>query len=196
MSSGFPRRLARLSLASMLVVAMAVSAQSDNRLEQIRRLARVEAQKVEADIRDAIKDAVSLIKTDPSTALEILEAASNTAEKNTALGETQRESLKKLVSGHIRDAKAAGGKSEAKEPDPAPRKEPKPRKDDERSRVTDQARDTIERRREGIRQSRDVRGKQAAERQKANDVNGTGCNAQKRREQERTSAVRVIFVSH
>src|SRR5215471_10713251 len=162
MSSPFPRRLACWSLASVLVFATVVSAQSDNRLEQIRRLNRVAAQKAEADIRDAVKEAVSLIKSDPSTALEILEAALNTAEKDTALSETQRDSLKKLVNGHIRDAKGAGGKSEAKEANTARQKEAKPRKDDERSRVADEARDTIERARAGIRQSREVRGKQAS----------------------------------
>ena len=37
-------------------------------MEQIKRLNRVAAQKAEADIRDALKEAVSLIKTDPSAA--------------------------------------------------------------------------------------------------------------------------------
>jgi hypothetical protein len=162
MSSAFPRRLACWSFASLLVIATVVSAQSDNRLEQIRRLKRVEAQKTEADIRDAVKEAVSLMKSDPSTALEILEAALNTAEKDPALSDTQRDALKKLVNGHIRDAKGAGGKSEAKEANTARQKEAKSRKDDERSRVADEARDTIERARAGIRQSREVRGKQAS----------------------------------
>jgi len=156
------RRLACWSLTSSLVLATAVSAQSDNRLEQIRRINRVAAQKAEADIRDAIKEAVSLIKTDPSTALEILEAALNTAEKDTALSDTQRDSLKKLVNGHIRDAKAAGGKSEAKEVDTARRTEVKPRKVEEGNGPAEEARRAIERARSGIRESREVRGKQAS----------------------------------
>ena len=162
MSSPFPRRLACWSLTSILVLSAAVSAQSDNRLEQIRRLNRVAAQKAEADIRDAVKEAVSLIKPDPSTALEILEAALNTAEKDTALSDTQRDSLKKLVNGHIRDAKAAGGKSEAKEVDTARRTEVKPRKVEEGNGPAEEARRAIERARSGIRESREVRGKQAS----------------------------------
>src|SRR5262245_29509742 len=100
------RRFASLAVASLLLFGITARAQSDNRLEQIKRLNKVAAQKAEVDIRDAVKEAVGLIKTDPSAALEILEAALHTAENDPALEDSQRIALKKLITTHVRDAKA------------------------------------------------------------------------------------------
>ncbi|HMF15148.1 MAG TPA: hypothetical protein VKE94_22690, partial [Gemmataceae bacterium] len=61
----FARRLAYLGVAALLVIVGSASAQSENRLDQIKRLNRVAAQKAEADIRDAVKEAVGLVKSDP-----------------------------------------------------------------------------------------------------------------------------------
>ena len=123
MSAAFPRRLPGLAVTFSLVLASVAAAQSENRLDQIKRLNKVAAQKADADIRDAVKEAVALIKTDPSTALEILEAALHTAENDPALEAGQRAALKKLITARIGDAKAAGGKSDAKETDTGRHKE-------------------------------------------------------------------------
>jgi len=157
------RRFASLAVASLLLFGITARAQSDNRLEQIKRLNKVAAQKAEVDIRDAVKEAVGLIKTDPSAALEILEAALHTAENDPALEDSQRIALKKLITTHVRDAKAAGGKSEAKEKDPAGRSDSKtavPRKDDESSQRINDLRDRFERTRAGIRERKELRGEQ------------------------------------
>lgn len=161
MSAAFARRFASLAAVSFLVLAGVVSAQSDNRLDQIKRLNKVAAQKAEADIRDAVKDAVALIKTDPSAALEFLEEALATAEKDPALEDAQRATLKRLINAHIRDAKAAGGKSETKEIDTPRRKEsPTPRKDDEAAKRMQELRERLDRTRDQLGQKRQLRGDQ------------------------------------
>ena len=161
MSAAFGRCLAVLSLAASLLSVGAISAQEDNRLEQIKRLNRVAAQKAEADIRDALKEAVSLIKTDPSAALEVFEAALHTVDNDPALEDAQRAALKKLVAAHIRDAKSAGGKSQAKETDAARRKEASaPRRDDEAAQRTKDIRDRLDRIRSQVRDKQDLRNDQ------------------------------------
>jgi hypothetical protein len=148
MSTAFPRRLACLAVASSLVFSGVVAAQSDNRLDQIKRLNKVAAQKADADIRDAVKEAVALIKSDPSAALEILDAALYTAENDPALENSQRVALKKLIAARISDAKAAGGKSDAKETDTARRKEGQiasQRSDDEGARRVEDVRNRLDR---------------------------------------------------
>jgi hypothetical protein len=163
MSIAFPSRLACWTLASVLLIVTVVSAQSDNPLERIRRLNQVAAQKADADIRQAVKEAIPLIKTDPSAALEALEEAILTAEKDTALSEAQRESLKRYIKAYIRDAKAAGGKSEAKETDSArPKKAVTSTKDDEARTRTDEVGKVFERTRNSIRESQKLRGQQSS----------------------------------
>ena len=58
MSATF-RRLSCFAIAVLILVPLAVQAQSGDRLEQIKRLNRVAAQKAEVDIRAAVKDAVA-----------------------------------------------------------------------------------------------------------------------------------------
>src|SRR5262249_42003972 len=120
-------------------------------------------QKAEADIRDAVKEAVGLVKSDPSGALEILDAALHTIENDPALEDSQRAALKKLVTARIRDAKAAGGKAEAKELDPDRPKQAsakRPAKDDEAAKRIDDLRSQFDRKREGIRDRKDLRNDQ------------------------------------
>ena len=74
MSTAFRASCAVLAV-SLLTVPLLAQTPASDRLEQIKRLNKVAAQKTEADIRDAVKEAAALIKTDPSAALEVLEAA-------------------------------------------------------------------------------------------------------------------------
>jgi hypothetical protein len=150
----FARRFVALVVVSLLVLAGAVAAQSGNRLDEIKRLNKVAGQKAEADIRDAIKEAVPLIKTDPSAALEILEAALHTAENASALDDAQRGTLKRLINARIRDAKAAGGKSETKDVDTVRRQEgPTARKDEEAAQSNKDLKDRLNRIRDRVRDS-------------------------------------------
>jgi hypothetical protein len=180
MSFASLRRLACISIATVLAFTTTVSAQSDNRLEQIKRLNRVAAQKAEADIRDLIKEAATLIKTDPSTALEVLESSIRTANEDTALSEAQRDSLKRLAKAHIRDAKAAGGKIDVKEKDTAVRKDAaRTRPDDEGSQRTREIADRLNRTRESLRETKELRNNQsrglsAAERDVGNSATPAG----------------------
>jgi hypothetical protein len=161
MPIAMPRSLACWSIAAILVLATSISAQSDNRLEQIKRLNRVAAQKTESDIRDLAKEAASVIKTDPSMALEVLEAAQKTVKEDTVLSDAQRDSLNRLLNTYIRDAKAAGGKIEVREKDAAVRKEvARPRQDDEGSQRTREIAERLNRTRDSLRESRDLRNKQ------------------------------------
>jgi hypothetical protein len=123
MSAASWRRFGCLAVVGALVFGVPAGAQSDNRLDQIKRLNRVAAQKAENDIREAIKEAAAVIKNDPTEALEILDAALHTVEKDPALDDAQRGTLKRLITQHIRDAKAAGAKTESKETDGPRRKE-------------------------------------------------------------------------
>jgi hypothetical protein len=152
MSAGCWRRFAYCAVIAFLVLGVSAGAQPDNnRLDQIKRLNKVASQKAESDIRDAIKEAVALIKNDPAEALEILDAALHTAEKDPALDDAQRGSLKRLITQHIRDAKAAGGKSDAKTTDTPRRKESStvtPRKDAEGVQRYEDLRDRLNRLRE------------------------------------------------
>ena len=85
MSAASWRRFGCLAVVGALVFGVPAGAQSDNRLDQIKRLNRVAAQKAENDIREAIKEAAAVIKNDPTEALEILDAALHTVEKDPAL---------------------------------------------------------------------------------------------------------------
>ena len=78
MSAAF-RRLSPFVITALIVLPVAVQGQSGDRLEQIKRLNRVAAQKAEADIRAAVQEALPLIKSNASGALEVLEAALHTA---------------------------------------------------------------------------------------------------------------------
>ena len=96
MSAAF-RRLSAFVITALIVLPVAVQGQSGDRLEQIKRLNRVAAQKAEADIRAAVQEALPLIKSNVSGALEVLEAALYTAENDPALEQVQRNSLKRLI---------------------------------------------------------------------------------------------------
>lgn len=150
------------ALTALILLGAPVLAQTpaNDRLEQIKRLNRVAAQKTEVDIRDAVKEAVALIKSDPSTALEVLEDALHTAETDPALDDAQRASLKKLIAGHIRDAKAKGGKSKsADKPEKKPA-QPARGQDDEASQRVRDIRERIDRNRDVLKQRREIRGEQ------------------------------------
>src|SRR5262249_51493807 len=154
------RRLTCFASAAFLLLPVVALSQSSDRLTQIKQLSRVAAQKAEADIRAAVKEAVPLIKTDPDGALEILEAALHTAENDPALEDAQRGSLKRLITPHLRDAKTAAGKSDKDDAESSPRKEratPQRRDDEGAQRIKD-VRDRIDRTRDQLREKREVRG--------------------------------------
>jgi hypothetical protein len=161
MSSAILRACSAVVVGSILVATLAAQTTSSSRLQQIKQLNKVAAQKAEADIRDAVKEAVPLIKSDPSTALEVLEAALHTTENDTALDDKQRADLKKLIAKHIRDAKANGGKSS--EPEKAATKQERgvaQRRDDEGTQRVDDIRKLLDRNRDVRQKNRELRGEQ------------------------------------
>ncbi len=153
------------SLLVVLVLAAPVLAQAPagDQAEQAKRLSKVAAQKIETDIRDAVREAIPLIKKDPSAALAVLEAAQHTAEKDPALEESQRTALKKFILPYLREARAAGGKSDSADTEKPREKEtakPGQQKDDEGSRRVKELQDRLQRTRELLQQKRDLRGDQ------------------------------------
>src|SRR5689334_9279151 len=74
----------------------------DNDLpDQSRRLEDVAAQKVEADVRTALREAERLISSDPAKAVERLKSMLGRIEDNTVLSEKRRETLKRLLRDRI-----------------------------------------------------------------------------------------------
>jgi hypothetical protein len=159
MSTAF-RALWALAAMSLLASSVVAQTPASDRLEQIKRLNRVAAQKTEADIRDAVKEAVALIKSDPSAALEVLEAAQHTAETDPALEDAQRASLKRLIAGHIRDAKAKGGKSSTANKPDKKQAQPARGQDDETSQRIREIRERLDRNRDVLQQRREIRTEQ------------------------------------
>jgi hypothetical protein len=102
-----PRFCLALIFSLGLLHANAVTAQTpreDKSLDQARRAAEVAAQKVEADVRDALKQAQK--QTDLSRAADILRKALTNVESASALSEERRESLTQMLKDRVRVTEA------------------------------------------------------------------------------------------
>jgi general secretion pathway protein D len=71
-------------------------------LDQVRRMERVAAQKSEADVRRALREAERLVRTDRAKALDCLKEALARLDDETTLSPQRRESLKRMLSDRIR----------------------------------------------------------------------------------------------
>jgi general secretion pathway protein D len=104
-----PLRLAVGILATLLVLSLAKASfaqppdNGDNDLlDQMRRMERVAAQKLEADVRRALREAERLIRTDRAKAVECLKGALAQLEDDRTLSQERRESLKRMLKDRIR----------------------------------------------------------------------------------------------
>src|SRR5206468_1539285 len=93
-----------------LVTAGTVLAQSDGKddlLDRQRRLLEVQAQKVEADVRSALRETTTLASTEPALAAEKLRALQSKLEDDITLTAKRKETLLRVVKDRIRVAESA-----------------------------------------------------------------------------------------
>jgi general secretion pathway protein D len=96
-----------LSACAILFLAGTLFAQAqrdgeNDLMDQARRLQKVAAQKVEADLRRALQDAETLARSNRAKAVECLKRALAQLQDDTALSPERRESLKRMLRDRIR----------------------------------------------------------------------------------------------
>jgi hypothetical protein len=92
--------------ATALLAQLPVSQHTDL-LDQTRRRQEVAVQKLESDVRAALREAERLIPSDPDKAMDLLKGMLSQVEDDTLLSEKRRETLKRLLKDRIRVATAA-----------------------------------------------------------------------------------------
>jgi hypothetical protein len=80
-------------------------AQSDL-LDQARRLREVAAQKLEADVRDALRQAQALSASDPAQAVALLRQTLNAVEQDSVLSADRRDTLRQTLRSRLRTVEA------------------------------------------------------------------------------------------
>jgi hypothetical protein len=129
-------------LVAGLITAGLALAQSDGKddlLDRHKRLLEVQSQKVEADVRIALREATNL--ADPAQALEKLRALQTKLEDDTTLAGKRKETLLRIVKDRIRVTELAG-RTEEKTDQPEPRKQQGNRKSTDKEEIQ-QSLDTI-----------------------------------------------------
>jgi general secretion pathway protein D len=74
--------------------------------DQVRRLEKVAAQKVEAELRDSLREADRLARSNPAKALARLKSALAGLDEDTLLPQERRDALKRMLKDRIRVAEA------------------------------------------------------------------------------------------
>ena len=121
------------------VPALAQSEGKDDLSDRQRRLQEVQAQKIDADVRTALREATNL--ADPVQALEKLRALQSKLEDDTTLTAKRKETLIRVIKDRIRVTELAGRTNE-KTDQPEPRKQQGSRKSTEKEEIQ-QSLDTI-----------------------------------------------------
>jgi hypothetical protein len=99
-----------LLLGSAAVAQDQDKEKKDGYLDRVRRLNEIAAQKVETEVREALREADRLSSKDPARAAERLKTALTALEEDTALSQNRRESLMRIVKSRIRLAEAAAAR--------------------------------------------------------------------------------------
>jgi hypothetical protein len=89
--------------------------QNNDLLDQVRRQEQVAAQKIEADLQEALNDAERLIATSAVRALERFKKIQTTLEEDTLLPQSRHDAWKRLVKQRIRAMEDAQSNSSSKE---------------------------------------------------------------------------------
>jgi hypothetical protein len=110
-----------LSLAAgyfLLTPALGQAPREREYLDQVKRATEIAAQKTEVEIRTAVTEAAKLSTTNPAGAIERLQEALAVLAKDTALTNTRRDALRRMLQERIRslepDAARAGQKTDKK----------------------------------------------------------------------------------
>jgi hypothetical protein len=103
----FSKSVTTGSVFALLAVAGAILAQApEGQLERVRRLNEIAAQKVEADVQSALRDAERWTPTDPARAVERLKATLAMLADDTYLSDLRRDTLVRTVKARLRPAQA------------------------------------------------------------------------------------------
>jgi hypothetical protein len=127
MSGAFRRHSGTVVFSFAVILALTLSGsvqaqlgngQNDDLLDLVRRRERVEMQRVEAGIRQGIKEAQVLLQSSPPKAVEKLKETLAELEKDTLLPKEKRESFTRTLNERLRAAEAAAARlaARAKEP--------------------------------------------------------------------------------
>lgn len=86
-------------------------------LDQVRRLNDLKAQKIEADVRDSLREAERIGKTDPLEAVNILKGVLINLEEDLSLAQSRRETLINSLRVKIRQWSTEVGRSDSRQPE-------------------------------------------------------------------------------
>jgi hypothetical protein len=103
------------------VQAQLGSGQDDDLLDLVRRREKVEMQRVEAGIRQGIKEAQVLLQSSPAKAVQKLKETLAELEKDTLLPKEKRESFTRTLTERLRIAEAAAARQAARAKEPRKR---------------------------------------------------------------------------
>lgn len=109
-------------MAGLLLSGVALAQEPDGKeyLEQVRRLNEVAAQKLETDVQSALRAADRLRLKEPAKAADELKRALTQVEGDTALSQTRRDGLKRLLQARLRVVEGAAPQRENDRAAPAP----------------------------------------------------------------------------
>lgn len=131
---------ATLSLGGTALAQAQGDGESDL-LDQVRRREKVAAQKLEADLRQALHDAERLARTDRAKAVDLLKKALILLEEDTVLSPERRDALTRMLRDRIRvtesapDGAEAGAQQRDKKPLPSARSSEGNRRDAEQKKA-------------------------------------------------------------
>lgn len=96
------RRIYRILLTGTAGLVLTTAVQADDLLEQTKRRQEVAAQKFEADVRDAVREAQRQASSDRTKAISCLKQALSTLEADTTLSSERRNALIRMLQDRIR----------------------------------------------------------------------------------------------
>jgi hypothetical protein len=86
-----------------LGLLLAGAARAGDPLENVKLRREIAVQQIESDVRDAVREANDLARSNPQKAVAKLKQLIDTLNDDTALSQSRRDTLKSMVNGRIRD---------------------------------------------------------------------------------------------
>jgi hypothetical protein len=114
-------------VTSVLIAGLAIAGSAlgqsegkDDPLDRQRRLLEVQSQKIEADVRSALREATNLASTEPALAVEKLRTLESKLEDDTTLTAKRKETLIRVIKDRIRVTESTGRSEEKSDPPARP----------------------------------------------------------------------------
>jgi hypothetical protein len=105
-----------LCLTALSLLLGSASAQSDDLLPEVRERLKIEAQRVEKEMRDGRMQAYRLLRSDPEEAIDTLKGLIGTLRKDVSLSEERRKTLLATLQRDITNVRALAGVRRTTEP--------------------------------------------------------------------------------